>query len=72
MTLQDWGIKYDEIEPYFDKFEKMGAILGEESPLGPKRRRAVNFMPKFYKSLLNLKFNCSLVTISAVCSACSY
>jgi gluconate 2-dehydrogenase alpha chain len=27
--IQDWGITYDEIEPYYDKFEKMAGISGE-------------------------------------------
>lgn len=37
MTIQDWGITYDEIEPYYDKFEKTAGISGEENPLGPQR-----------------------------------
>ncbi|MEF2246633.1 MULTISPECIES: GMC family oxidoreductase [unclassified Paenibacillus] len=37
MTIQDWGITYDELEPYFDTFEKMTGISGEENPLGGKR-----------------------------------
>lgn len=37
MTIQDWGIKYDALEPYFDKFEKMAGISGEDNPLGGKR-----------------------------------
>jgi len=37
MTIQDWGITYDQLEPYFDKFEKMAGISGEENPLGGKR-----------------------------------
>lgn len=37
MTIQDWGITYDEIEPYYDKFEKTAGISGEVNPLGPKR-----------------------------------
>ncbi|MBD1383350.1 GMC family oxidoreductase [Metabacillus arenae] len=37
MTIQDWGITYDELEPYFDKFEKTAGISGEENPIGPKR-----------------------------------
>nr|WP_289038310.1 GMC family oxidoreductase [uncultured Allobacillus sp.] len=37
MTIQDWGITYDEIEPYYDKFEKMAGISGEEDPFGPQR-----------------------------------
>ncbi len=37
MTIQDWGITYDEIEPYYDQWEKTAGISGEENPLGPKR-----------------------------------
>ncbi len=37
MTIQDWGITYDELEKYYDKFDKMAGISGEEDPLGPKR-----------------------------------
>ncbi|MBD2870635.1 GMC family oxidoreductase [Paenibacillus arenilitoris] len=37
MTIQDWGITYDELEPYYDKFETMAGISGEENPLGGKR-----------------------------------
>ncbi|MDB4866545.1 MAG: family oxidoreductase [Cohnella sp.] len=29
MTIQDWGIKWEQIEPYFDKFEKMAGISGD-------------------------------------------
>ncbi|MBY7144499.1 GMC family oxidoreductase [Virgibacillus sp. NKC19-3] len=37
MSIQDWGIIYDELEPYYDKFEKTAGISGEENPLGPER-----------------------------------
>ncbi|SFL98921.1 gluconate 2-dehydrogenase alpha chain [Paenibacillus sp. 1_12] len=37
MTIQDWGITYDQLEPYFLQFEKMAGISGEENPLGGKR-----------------------------------
>lgn len=37
MTLQDWGITYDELEPYYDKFEKIMGISGEEDPLAGER-----------------------------------
>ena len=37
MTIQDWGITYDELEPYYDKFEKLTGISGEENPLAGKR-----------------------------------
>ena len=29
MTIQDWGITYDELEPYFDRFEYMAGIAGK-------------------------------------------
>ncbi|MFD1864809.1 GMC family oxidoreductase [Planococcus chinensis] len=36
--LQDWGITYDELEPYFDKFEKTAGISGEDkNPFWGKR-----------------------------------
>lgn len=36
--LQDWGITYDELEPYFDKFEKVAGISGEDTnPFWGKR-----------------------------------
>lgn len=37
MALQDWGITYDELEPFYDRYEKMAGISGEENPIGPKR-----------------------------------
>ncbi|KHF33920.1 Gluconate 2-dehydrogenase flavoprotein precursor [Paenibacillus sp. P1XP2] len=37
MTIQDWGITYEQLEPYFDKFEKVAGISGEENPKGGKR-----------------------------------
>ncbi|MDQ6419517.1 GMC family oxidoreductase [Paenibacillus sp. LHD-117] len=37
MTIQDWGITYDELEPYYDKFEMMAGISGEPNPLGGAR-----------------------------------
>lgn len=37
MTIQDWGITYDELEPYYDKWEKTAGISGEINPLGPPR-----------------------------------
>jgi gluconate 2-dehydrogenase alpha chain len=37
MMIQDWGITYDQLEPFFDKFEKTTGISGEENPLAGKR-----------------------------------
>ncbi|MBM7634205.1 choline dehydrogenase-like flavoprotein [Geomicrobium sediminis] len=34
MALQDWGITYEELEPYYDTFEKTAGISGEENPFG--------------------------------------
>ncbi|KKB33410.1 GMC family oxidoreductase [Bacillus thermotolerans] len=36
-TIQDWGITYEEMGPYFDKFEKTIGVSGEPSPLGGQR-----------------------------------
>src|SRR6202142_4297959 len=30
MTIQDWGGTWDDIEPYYDKFEKLCGISGKE------------------------------------------
>ena len=39
--LQDWGITYDELEPYFDRFEKTAGISGEDkNPFWGKRSSA--------------------------------
>lgn len=37
MTIQDWGITYDQLEPYYAKFEKMAGISGEPDPNYPER-----------------------------------
>src|SRR5258706_10151866 len=29
MTIQDWGITYDELEPYYDKFEYVAAVSAQ-------------------------------------------
>jgi gluconate 2-dehydrogenase alpha chain len=29
MTIQDWGITYSELEPYYDKFEKVAGVSGK-------------------------------------------
>ncbi|MFJ7917125.1 MULTISPECIES: GMC family oxidoreductase [unclassified Lysinibacillus] len=36
--LQDWALTYDELEPYFDKFEKTSGISGDDkNPFSGKR-----------------------------------
>ena len=34
---EDWGITYDELEPYFNTFEQTAGISGEYNPLGGDR-----------------------------------
>ena len=29
MTIQDWGVTYDELEPYYDRFEYLCGISGQ-------------------------------------------
>jgi gluconate 2-dehydrogenase alpha chain len=36
MTIQDWGVTYDQLEPYYDKFEKMAGIAGKAGNLKGK------------------------------------
>jgi gluconate 2-dehydrogenase alpha chain len=33
MTIQDWGVTYDQLEPYYDKFEYMAGIAGKAGNL---------------------------------------
>lgn len=33
MNLQDWGISYDELEPFYDKFERLCGISGKAGNL---------------------------------------
>lgn len=36
--IQDWGVTYDEMEPYYDKAEKMMGVSGEDkSPFSGKK-----------------------------------
>jgi gluconate 2-dehydrogenase alpha chain len=34
MTIEDWGVTYDELEPYFDRFEYVCGISGKAGNLG--------------------------------------
>jgi gluconate 2-dehydrogenase alpha chain len=36
MTIQDWGISYDELEPYYEKFERVAAVSGKAGNLQGK------------------------------------
>lgn len=54
MTIQDWGMTYDELEPYFDKFEQMCGISGEENPLHGKRSNPYPTKPMKSTPAINL------------------
>lgn len=37
MAIADWGISYEELEPYYDKFEKMAGIAGKAGNLNGRK-----------------------------------
>lgn len=56
MTIQDWGITYDEMEPYYNKFEKAIGVSGsnEDMPHGPERSEDFPNPPMKDTPMLNL------------------
>jgi choline dehydrogenase-like flavoprotein len=40
MSIQDWGVTYDELEPYYDRFEYMAGISGKRATSGARTSRA--------------------------------
>ncbi len=66
MTIQDWGITYNELEPYYDKFErtagisaKAGNLQGKVQPGGnpfEAPRSAEYPLPPLERSLANQMF----------------
>ena len=63
--IQDWGVTYDELEPYFDKFEKTAGISGEDTnpfwgkrssdfPTPPMKKTPI--LKKFEKATSNLGY----------------
>lgn len=53
-TIQDWGVTYNEMEPYFDKFEQTLGISGEENPLGAERSNPYPTPPLKSTASINL------------------
>lgn len=43
MTIQDWGITYDEMDKYYDRFEKTAGISGENDPHPDAPKRSDDF-----------------------------
>jgi gluconate 2-dehydrogenase alpha chain len=42
MTIQDWGVTYDELEPHYDAFEYLCGISGKAGNLGGKIQQGGN------------------------------
>src|SRR3984893_7556761 len=42
MTVQDWGISYAELEPYYEKFEYTAAVSGKAATLSGQMQAGVN------------------------------
>ncbi|QDQ00521.1 GMC family oxidoreductase [Lysinibacillus fusiformis] len=64
--LQDWALTYDQLEPYFDKFEKTAGISGEDkNPFAGKRAnpfptppmKMTPMLEQFEKAAKNLKLS---------------
>src|SRR5699024_12182829 len=45
-TIQDWGNTYDELEQYYEKFEKMAGTSGEQKPLRHEQTRTTSSTTK--------------------------
>ncbi len=42
MTIQDWGVTYDELEPYYDRFEYLCGISGQAGNIGGQLQQGGN------------------------------
>ena len=52
-TIQDWGITYEELEPYFYMFEETTGISGEDNPLGGPRENPYPTPPMISTPILD-------------------
>ena len=55
MMLQDWGITYDEMEKYYDRFEKTAGISGEQDPNPDAPKHSSDYPNPPTKETPNLK-----------------
>jgi len=44
MTIQDWGVTYDDLEPHYDRFEKLCGTSGRAGNLNGKRVEGGNVL----------------------------
>lgn len=42
MGIQDWGVSYEELEPYYDKFEKVAGISGKAGNIRGRKDKTGN------------------------------
>ncbi|PRD44758.1 GMC family oxidoreductase [Phyllobacterium phragmitis] len=42
LTIQDWGVTYEEMEPYYDKFEYLAGVSGKAGNINGKRQDGGN------------------------------
>ncbi|ETW11568.1 gluconate dehydrogenase [Roseivivax marinus] len=50
MTIQDWGVTYDELEPHYDRFEKLCGIAGKAGNLNGETQEGGNPFEGFRSS----------------------
>ncbi len=67
MTIQDWGVTYDDLEPYYDKFESLCGVSGQAGNVegriveggnpfeGPRKRGYP--LPPLKRSFATIKFD---------------
>lgn len=42
LILQDWGVTYDDLEPFYDRFEKIAGVSGKAGVLNGKKIEGAN------------------------------
>ena len=61
MTISDWPVTYDELEPYFDKFDKLCGVSGKAGNLRGQKVDGGNV----FEELLHTVEHCSLGQITS-------
>src|SRR5699024_10124196 len=72
MYLQDWGITYDELEKYYDRFEKTAYISGEEDPLEEERSSNYTNSPIIETTNLTQKYEKPDGQVINQCQYCAF
>ena len=81
MTIQDWAMTYDELEPYYDKFDKLCGVSGKAGNLrgqkieggnvfeGPRQNEYPNPPLKMTESALHVREGGERARLSSVSAA---